>query len=304
MDNTSDLFKSGIRRAYNTMQPDSTNMSTDINTDRFVSMVDDLKTIKELPEQKGYSDYLKTPENPKGETDGLTHDLIKKIFMRIISDMEKEGDILKRETDDENTDKEETKEATGSSSSGGYTSPLFGKIKRKIKESSKNDSLSKEVKKLINLAHKDITRKKGSEYSPTVNEIQKWVDNYFSIDNGNKEETKEATTTSSSGQYDTPFPTKKRKDPLSIEGPNSIYTSRAVKDKNFPKLGGPDGKYVQVKDKCKKFPYCNQGDINALHIFEKDYVQEAIHNISNKTKLSENYIKTFLFENLKNITQK
>ena len=72
-----------------------------------------------------------------------------------------------------------------------------------------------------------------------------------------KSEATESTTTASSGQYDAPFPSKKRKNPLSIDGPKSIYNSRAVKDKNFPKLGGPKGKYVQVKDKCKKFPYCN-----------------------------------------------
>ena len=31
----------------------------------------------------------------------------------------------------------------------------------------------------------------------------------------------------------------------------------------------PDAKYVKVKDKCKKFPYCNQGDINALELGKK-----------------------------------
>jgi hypothetical protein len=28
----------------------------------------------------------------------------------------------------------------------------------------------------------------------------------------------------------------------------------------------PNGEFVEVKAKCKKFPYCNQGDINALKL--------------------------------------
>lgn len=80
----------------------------------------------------------------------------------------------------------------------------------------------------------------------------------------------EMTDASSSGSYDVPLfgGTKGRKNPLSIGGEKSIKSSRAVKDKNFPKWGGPGGKFIKIKDKCKKFPYCNQGDINAIELLE------------------------------------
>mgnify|MGYP006932688153 FL=1 len=44
------------------------------------------------------------------------------------------------------------------------------------------------------------------------------------------------------------------------------------------------GKIVTVKDKCKKFPYCDQGDINALNL------TEAIDNVSKMTGKNVDYI--------------
>ena len=100
-----------------------------------------------------------------------------------------------------------------------------------------------------------------------------------------QEEVKEVTDGSSSGGYDVPLfgSSKGRKNPLKIDGPDSIYKGRAVKDKKFPKWGGPDAVFVKIKDKCKKFPYCNQGDINALEIIKEDEeIQKAITEISKK----------------------
>jgi len=80
-------------------------------------------------------------------------------------------------------------------------------------------------------------------------------------------------TIGDAGEYDVPlFGTspKGRKTPLKIDGPDSIYKGRAVTDKDFPKWGGPDSVFVKVKEKCKKFPYCNQGDINALEFIKED----------------------------------
>ncbi len=56
----------------------------------------------------------------------------------------------------------------------------------------------------------------------------------------------------------------------------------------------PGGKFVQVKKKCKKFPYCNQGDIKALKIFENEKVKKAIQNISERHNISENVIKSII----------
>lgn len=313
MNSTSNLFKSGIRKAYNTMSPDSTDMSMDINTERQVTMSNDIKSVKELPEQKGYSKYLKSDDNPRGETEKLTPEVISQILMKIVSSDKNDKD---KKPVKNTPKKNEPKEAMGASSAGGYSQPLFGTVKRKIKEEKIEGGLADNIS-IYNLAEKHnisiteiITQlQKGVKvemkhirefevaFEIAMDHIFEDVNYYDKLET--KEETKEATTTASSGQYDVPFPSKKRKDPLSIKGPKSIYTSRAVKDKNFPKLGGPDGKYVQVKEKCKTFPYCNQGDINALHIFEKDYVMEAIKNISSKTNLSEDFIKNLIFENLK-----
>ena len=92
----------------------------------------------------------------------------------------------------------------------------------------------------------------------------------------------EAMTADSAGAYDVPFPSKKRKDPLSIGGEKSIKQSRAVTDKKFPKWGGPKGVYVRVKDKCKKFPYCNQGNTGALEFYEVDGLVETVKKVSKK----------------------
>ena len=96
----------------------------------------------------------------------------------------------------------------------------------------------------------------------------------------------EVTDASSSGSYDVPaFGTtpKGRRDPLKIDGPDSIYKGRAVKDKNFPKWGGPDSVFVKVKEKCKKFPYCNQGNTGAIeYVSENKEIKEAINEISKK----------------------
>ena len=65
---------------------------------------------------------------------------------------------------------------------------------------------------------------------------------------------KEATTASSSGPYDAPFGGPK-KDPLKLSNPDTVEKElRSVRDKNFPKYGGPGGKFVKIKNKCKTFP--------------------------------------------------
>ena len=47
--------------------------------------------------------------------------------------------------------------------------------------------------------------------------------------------------------------------------------------------------------KCKKFPYCNQGDINALKIFENEGLKKVITNISESYGLTESYIKNIIY---------
>jgi hypothetical protein len=158
--------------------------------------------------------------------------------------------------------KVETKEATDSGSSGSYSAPLFSTIK------------------------KPITKIHNSK-SYNINEDEEFT---------------EATLSSSSGQYDVPFGggTKGRKNPLKIDGEKSIKNSRAVKDKNFPKWGGPDSVFIKVKEKCKKFPYCNQG-IDAIELLEMDELNESIKETSNKYGISEKEMKTLVLNEIKKI---
>jgi len=103
-----------------------------------------------------------------------------------------------------------------------------------------------------------------------------------------KIEAVEATGSGSVGAYETPAMWAK---------------STNKKDwgpKRKPQYKG--GKFVSVKKKCTKFPYCNQGDINALHIYENENLQNAIKNVSEKFNLSEITIKAILeyeYEKLK-----
>ncbi len=108
---------------------------------------------------------------------------------------------------------------------------------------------------------------------------------------------KEALAGTDMGSYDVPFlgsTPKGRKDPLKISGPDSIKKSRAVKDKNFPKWGGPGGVFIKIKEKCKKFPYCNQGDINAIEI-----LRENIADTSKTTGVPKEEIENILINEIK-----
>jgi hypothetical protein len=116
----------------------------------------------------------------------------------------------------------------------------------------------------------------------------------------------EATDSSSSGQYDVPAFGKTtrggRRDPLKIDGPDSIYKGRAVTDKNFPKWGGPDSVFVKVKEKCKKFPYCNQGNTGSLDFIREDEeLQEAIKETSKKYGIPYQQVENIVLNEIKDI---
>lgn len=136
--------------------------------------------------------------------------------------------------------------------------------------------LNKPVKKIVSFTkkeNKEATATGGGGYSSPL----------FTTKKGDiikKTETKEATGASSAGQYSQP----------------SIW-AKSMSKKNWrgaSKTQIPGGKFVQVKKKCKKFPYCNQGDINALKIFENETLKKVINNISLKYNLKENVIKNII----------
>jgi hypothetical protein len=99
-----------------------------------------------------------------------------------------------------------------------------------------------------------------------------------------KVETKEATSSSSSGQYSQPAIWAKSTNKKDWKGASTKYMTGS--------------KRVQVRSKCKKFPYCNQGDINALKIFESETVQNAIDSVSSGYGYNKDYISKIVFSEI------
>ena len=161
--------------------------------------------------------------------------------------------------------KDEVKE-TGADSSGSYSGPAFG---------GDSDVIKRPISKIPNFETKEG-------------------------------EFKEVADASSSGAFDVPAFGKStsggRRDPLKIDGPDSIYKGRAVKDKNFPKWGGPDSVFVKVKEKCKKFPYCNQGNTGAIEFISEDQeIQQIISEISKTYGLPRKQVENIVLNEIKDI---
>ena len=132
------------------------------------------------------------------------------------------------------------------------------------------NSLPEETKK------KKKVIQKNENNEATASGASGGYDSLFS----SKIETKESTSSSSSGQYSQP----------------SIW-AKSMKKKDWrgaSKTQIPGGKFVQVKKKCKTFPYCNQGDIKALKIFENKTVQKVLTNLSQKYNVNEDVIKNII----------
>jgi hypothetical protein len=100
-----------------------------------------------------------------------------------------------------------------------------------------------------------------------------------------KVEATEATGASSAGAYATP-----------------AAWAKSTKKKDWrgkSKTQIPGGKFVQVKKKCKKFPYCNQGDIKALNLTNEEVVDKVIHKLSQKYQIDEVTLKKIIIEEIK-----
>lgn len=99
-----------------------------------------------------------------------------------------------------------------------------------------------------------------------------------------KVEATEATGSASSGSYSTPAAWSKSTNKKDWRGKSKTQI--------------PGGKFVQVKKKCKKFPYCNQGDIGSLNFSNENVGDRVIKTLSEKYNLSENVIRTILSNHL------
>ena len=139
-----------------------------------------------------------------------------------------------------------------------------------------------------------------------------------------KSETKEAASTGDTGQFQAPFAfkdsefvrksfaeTPKKVETKEATGSGSVgaYSTPAFVAPNKKEWRGAakplykGGSFVKVKKKCKNFPYCNQGDIKALKIYENESLKEAIKNVSQKYNISENVIKSIIQYELSNLNK-
>jgi hypothetical protein len=201
--------------------------------------------------------------------------------------------------DNDKPKKKEPKEATGSGSSGAYSGPLFGgEMKEKWSEQYKKSIDCKNPKGFSQKAHCQSKTK--------------------------KKETKEATSSGSTGAFTAPVgfkdsefvrrsfketPKLKESDVEKVEateatttGSSGGYESPAMWAKSTKKKDWgpsrktqiPGGGFVKIKKRCTKFPYCNQGDINNVKISKNESVKEAIKKVAGKMGISESTIITIL----------
>jgi hypothetical protein len=196
------------------------------------------------------------------------------------------------------------------------TSLQIDKFKKSVQseESEIDEKWSKKYKESI-----DCSNPKGFSQKAHCQGKKKKETNEKS-DKRKKKEAVEATSSASSGQYSAPlFSLETPKDPLSkftkvqestvIGGEATEATSTSSSGqystpgwvapnkkqwRGASKTQIPGGKFVQIKKKCQTFPYCNQGDINALKLYENELVKESITNISKKMGINENVIKAII----------
>jgi hypothetical protein len=217
------------------------------------------KAMSENDGEKKHAKFLKNEDDLEMvmkfiKNKKLSNRQIKSKIREYLNDPEELTDFLKSLLKKVDTKKVESKEATGAGAGVGAFEPPIS----------------------------------GGEYKPTTNvptirESEEQVET--SDEEIKKSETKEATSTASSGQYST----------------NSIW-AKSLKKKDWGpsrKTQIPGGKFVQVKKKCKKFPYCNQGDINALRIFENGSVQSVIESVSGKYGVDKVIISDIVFEEIR-----
>ena len=152
------------------------------------------------------------------------------------------------------------------------------KIKEKMKDYLKDPGELKAF--LRSILDSKVKKTEPKEVTSTGGSSGAFEPSLFSGEEPKKVETKEATSTASSGAYET----------------NKIW-AKSMSGKHWRNAKAnymPGAKRVQVKKKCKKFPYCNQGDIGALNIFENEMLDNIIKNISSKYNLHEDFIKEII----------
>lgn len=166
------------------------------------------------------------------------------------NDTESIRDINQFSKDLSEEDKEESKEATGAGSAGGYVGPLFS---GEMKEEEYCDSCDSVKSKCVCKKTKKV-------------------------------EATEATGSGSSGSYET-----------------ASFLAKSQSKKDWRGAAKPlykGGKFVKVKKKCQKYPYCNQGDINALKLTELDVFENLIQKLALEYRIDQNILRKLINEEI------
>ena len=122
--------------------------------------------------------------------------------------------------------------------------------------------------------------KEDEEYCDTCDKVK----SKCKCNDTKKVEATEATGASSSGQY---------------SGPSFLAKSQSKKNwRGKSKTQIPGGKFVEVKKKCLTFPYCNQGDINALKLSETGVFENIVNKLSKEYNLSKTTITKMINEEI------
>ena len=182
------------------------------------------------------------------------------------------------------------------------------------------EALKKNLKKAINKSGGNVMKVKDlvpknlkSAYNMEENKKKKKKD----------EEMDEQTTSASAGAFVAPlgvdprFKSKKKKKKRQEEvgeqttaASSGQYVTPKAWAKNKKNWGGaaktqfPGGRFVKIKDKCKTFPYCNQGDINALDLTENKKIKQAIQEVSKKTGRDKKYVRELVKKEIEEIIRR
>jgi hypothetical protein len=170
------------------------------------------------------------------------------------------------------------------------------------KEKSQGETEKENIEKMLTILQRQFRKgmKVEMEHKMGVNKAKQialdhlkenplYYDDLEKVEKPKKTETKEATGASSAGQYSGPAFGAKSMSPKHWRG-------RA-------KTQIPGGAFVQVKKKCKTFPYCNQGDINAVELSRNPVVKKKKKKLAEQYGVSEELIMQIiineLYKNLK-----
>jgi hypothetical protein len=211
-------------------------------------------------------------------------------------------------------------------------------LDKRLKQSAK-DQFKKDLQQDKDFAEFKKNTKFDKYYTfgtPNVSDEDPFIEKpkYGRVGKTKKGENKEATGSGSSGAFSGPIafkdsdfvrrsfketPKLKESEVEKVEateatGSGSVggYESPAMWAKSTSKKDwGPSrktqykgGSFVKVKKKCTKFPYCNQGDINALKISKNESIKEAIDNVAKKLGVNKTIIMNILEHEYKKLNKR